>query len=328
MLRLTSKTETLLEEAVNRIAPLVGADHVLIATSTLLADIVGAEGLVEARNVLAEPDRRNTLGCLVWAAAQLAARHEVGEAVSMAVLTADHKIDDPEGLRHTVAQALDIAEATGALVTIGIPPDRAETGYGYVELDREDPVGSGSRVKSFREKPDAEAAQEYLDRGTFLWNSGMFFWTLSAFFEQLRAADHELADVAAEITALIRAGDEAGAIKAFQRLPNRSIDYALMERAPHVAVVPAQFPWDDVGAWDAVARSMPTDEQGNVTEGDTVLVDVNNSVIYNENPDLVVSVVGAEDLIVIATKDAVMVCNKNDAQRVREIVAKLQDHHR
>jgi len=323
LLRLTNPDETLLEEAVNRIEPLVGRENTVIATATHLERPIREAGLLPPTNVVAEPDKRNTLGCLVWAAGVLSARHENPDEVSMAVLTADHKIGLPEAFRRTVDRALGIAEQTGALVTIGIVPDRPETGYGYIEFDHAALVGTGSKVTSFREKPSLEAAKEYLSEGRFLWNSGMFFWTLKSFYDELRDAEPEVERLAQVIANSLRLGKKERAEEAFQELPNRSIDYVLMERAKKVAVVPSEFPWDDVGAWDSLERTMPVDEHANVVQGQVLAVDTVNSILYNENPAQTVTIVGGDNLIVIVTGDAVMICPKSDAQRVKEIVAQV-----
>lgn len=322
LLKLTSTTETLLEEAVRRIEPLIGIDRVIIATTPHLEESIRSARLVAPSNVIAEPDKRNTLGCLAWAAGVLASR-EGGTDVSMAVLTADHKIGNRTTFRQTVSRALSTAEDTGSLVTIGVVPTRPETGYGYIEFDDSAAVGGGWRVKSFREKPDLESAQKFVEAGSFLWNSGMFFWTLDAFYGEIAQADSAMASSARDIASCLSENDTEGAEAAFQRLPSKSIDYALMEKARQVAVVPAEFAWDDVGAWDALERSIGTNSDGNVLQGRTVLIDAADSIVYNENPDQTVAMVGVHDVVVVVTKDAILVCPKGDAQRVKEIVGQL-----
>ncbi len=323
LLRLTNPRQTLLEEAVSRIVTLVGSENVLIATGRLLAEPILRAGLVRSENVLAEPDRRNTLGCLCWVTANLLARGDAD--VTLAVLTADHAIGDPDRFRKDIALALDAAEATGGLVTVGVPPSRPEIGYGYIEVDRAGPVEPGAfAAKSFREKPSSDLAAKFLESGDFLWNSGMFFWTLSSFQRELAAAEPEAAKLARSMADAIRAGRSEEAEKLFSDLPNLSIDYALMERATTVYVVEARFPWDDVGAWDALERTLPGDPRGNVASGDVVLVDCEGTIVYNDSPLSVAGVLGARDMIVVLTQDALLVCPKSEAQRVRELVEQLR----
>lgn len=325
LLRLTNPQQTLLEEAVVRIAPLVGRENVRIATSTTILEPVRASGLLPPECVFAEPCRRNTLGALVWAVATLAASLPDGEDFSMAVLTADHMILQPPLFRQTVASALDVAERHGALVTIGVAPTRPETGYGYIELDAATSMGGGFRVASFREKPALDVAREYIDTGRFLWNSGMFFWLGSSFRRELSEAAPEAAGVLDQIVAALRAGDRARAEAAFETLPSVSIDYALMEKATRVAVVPGRFAWDDVGAWDALERTMPRDDDGNVAIGAVAEVGAHGCVFYNDAPGVTIAAVGVQDLVVVVSKDAVLVVPKDQAQRVKEIMTQLPD---
>jgi mannose-1-phosphate guanylyltransferase len=325
LLKLTHPDETLLEEAVRRIVPLVGHDHVFIATGRNLAAPVRESSIVPAEHVIVEPTKRDTMGALAWVAASLAASHPEGTSLTLAVLTADHKIGDPELFRATVNRALELAESTEGLVTIGIAPTRPETGFGYIEVDRTHDVGDDAfRARSFREKPTPEAAERYLLSGDFLWNSGMFFWRLDAFLRELRAANPEAATIVDGMTVALRAGDAAAAEELFTQLVGKSVDYALMEKAAEVYVVRGGFKWDDVGSWDALIRSMPLDASNNVVQGKVMCLDTAGSVVYNDQDDVMVATLGVHDLIVVVTKDAVLVCGKDQAQRVREIVKAIE----
>jgi mannose-1-phosphate guanylyltransferase len=325
LLKLTHPDQTMLEEAVNRIRPLVG-DDAFVATSAALKDVIVESQTVPATNVFAEPTRRNTLGALVWVAASLIATGI--EDATVAVLTADHKIGEPDTFRATVSAAMDIAESTKGLVTLGITPDRPETGYGYIEVDRSSTVKAGDGREAygsrrFLEKPSQETAEEFIASGNYLWNAGMLFYTISGFTSALREADPEAADILDEIASALKAADHHRAVHAFERLPNISIDFALMERAKTVYVVPSDFPWDDVGAWDSLERSLETDSAGNVFQGRVIALEAGGCVIVNDDEDKVVGVVGINDLIVVATRHAVLVCPKSEAQRVKLIVARL-----
>jgi mannose-1-phosphate guanylyltransferase len=323
LLKLTHPDKSLLQEAVDRIEPLVGNENVFVITAPhLQAPIVG-ESILPSSNVWAEPMKRNTLGALAWVAAQLLAQDE--RDVVLAVLTADHKIADEEAFREAVQLALETAEETGALVTCGITPTRPETGYGYIEVDESEQTSKGAlRSKGFREKPDFETAVKMVEAGRFLWNSGMFFYTLEGFLRELGTAHPEARQIIDEIAVGLKAGDEAAAEQAFAKLPNLSIDYALAEKAQTIYVVQAGFGWDDVGAWDALSRSMGiADDVGNVQLGNVLAVDTKNAVLYNES-NLKLAVVGMEDVIAVATNDAILICPKDKAQRVKEIVEALK----
>lgn len=323
LLRLGSRDQTLLEEAVERIEPLVGRENIFVATGRALAAPVAEAGCVPSSNVLAEPAKRNTLGCLCWVAAnELAAGREDS---AQAILTADHKIGDPSAFRTAVAAALATARETGGLVTLGIRPTRPETGYGYIELDATAPLATGARrVATFREKPDADAAREYVDSGRFLWNSGMFFWTLQGFLGELERTQPEAYATTLGMADRLRAGDVEGAAALFEALPAISIDYAVMERAAQVWVHEAGFAWDDLGAWDSLGRSLGTDADGNTAVGDVLAIDCRNTTLVNDQKGPLLAAVGVEDLAVVTTPDAILVVPNKDAQRVREIVDRLK----
>lgn len=317
-LKLGSPNESLLQEAVRRTCSMFGPDSTFIATGESWADLSRSEcPELDAAHTLVEPAKRNTTGCLVWAVATFIARFDDWSQISMAVLTADHKIRPDDGFQRSVKAALDTAESTGGLVTIGIKPERPETGYGYLELG--EPVESAFRVSSFREKPDLDTAASYLASGHHLWNSGMFFWTLPAFLAELMRVDKPLAELTHELAGLIKAGEMERARVRFETIEPLSIDYALMERAERVYSVTAQFQWDDLGAWDALCRTYSPDENGNVTLGDSRLVDSSNSIVYNESDVQEVCLLGVEGLVVVVTKDKVLVCPADRVQEVRRL---------
>lgn len=313
----------MLDEAAERMAPVVGEDHVFVSTNIAIGDAISSSGAFPADRVFAEPTRRNTLGAICWVCANLMAKG-LGEA-SVAVVTADHIIGEPDLFRKTVTDAFDIAENEQGLVTLGIRPDRPETGYGYIEFDQNAPTGAGFRSKSFREKPGRETAEEFVRSGNFLWNSGMFFFTVPTFLRELEGAEPEARQATNRIAEALKAGDERAAVQAFEALPNLSVDYAVMEKAAQVYVVPAEFPWDDMGAWDALSRAFPSDEMGNVVRGSSVVLDTGDCVVVNEDPSATVGVIGISGIVVVNTKDAVLVCPKDRAQEVRRIVKELAE---
>lgn len=330
LLKLADPDRTLIQQTVDRVAPLVGAENIMVAAAPHLVTPISSCLTEMAQNmILAEPHKRNTGGCMVWLAANLLARGErAADTVSMAVIAADHKISPEEGFRKSMEAALTLAEETGGLVTMGIRPDRPETGYGYIELapgSAREVVGVPTHaVKSFREKPNAELAQEFVDSGGFLWNSGSFFWTLGGFLSELEAAAPDLHAAIYDVAECLRRGDESAANARFAELRNISIDFALMERAKQVYVVEAQFDWDDVGAWDSLARSFHPDPDGNVVMGDATVVDSRGSIVYNDVPGITTTVLGVEGLVVVVTDDAVLVIPKDRAQDVKQIVEALK----
>jgi mannose-1-phosphate guanylyltransferase len=325
LLKLTNPDRTMLEEAIQRLVPVVDAGQVYISTGKAILGAIERAGLVQPDRILAEPEKKNTLGALVWVAACLEAKG-LGEA-TVAIVTADHVIGDAAAFQLTVEHALSLAETTDGLVTIGIRPDRPETGFGYIEASTDVRSLGGRdyyRAASFREKPDFETAQQFVQAGNYYWNSGMFFWKLSAFRRELRHAAPQDAEILDEIVRALRDGQDAAAVESFSKLRPISIDYALMERAADVFVAPSDFPWDDVGAWDAIERTFRQDADGNVLVGESLVLGSTGSIVLNDCPDRPVAVYGARDLVVVSSAQGVLVVPKEHAQKVREIVSELK----
>jgi mannose-1-phosphate guanylyltransferase len=335
LLKLSSATNTLLEEALDRVASVIDPAHIYIATARHLQGVIReANTGVPDENILGEPCKRNTSGCLAFVTAHLLARYGGdGYNLTMAVLTADHVIGEPKRFQKAIQAAMDVAEYKDALVTIGIVPTRAETGYGYIELAEKSQVADGGAAKypfytvaRFREKPSRETADEFLETGRFLWNSGMFFWRIAIFLAELQQTQPSLARAITAMKEAILAGEDHKVESIFESLNDVSIDYALLEKARHVVVTRAEFPWDDIGAWDALDRIRPRDDRGNITIGDPIVVDSHDCIIVNEPgaEELAVSVIGVEDLAIVVSPDAVLVVRKDRAQDVRRAVAELK----
>ena len=339
LLRLTSEEHTMIEETIARIVPLVAPEDIFIITGEVLLPVMRSMKLgIPPENIAAEPLKRNTAPCIALAAAFIAERYAEQQVepadISMAVLAADHFISAPDQFRTTAEAAFQTAETTGGLVTLGIAPTRPETGYGYIETSGEPRAAlEAEPVVSFQEKPSADRAKEFLMSGRFLWNSGMFFWRVDAVIDGLK---QYLPEVGGQIDALRSAmrghthdlpeGAPAGTRDIFAAMPDISIDYGLMERAANVAVVRAVFPWDDVGSWDALPRVFTADDRGNITLGQSVVIDSSNCVIVNRNADqpATVAVVGLDNIVVVATPDGVLVCPASRAQDVKKVVQVLQ----
>jgi mannose-1-phosphate guanylyltransferase len=278
-------------------------------------------------NVVAEPAKRNTAPCLALACSVIEARE--GADALMAVLTADHFIGDVQAFRKDVALALAHAQTSDALVTMGIPPTRPETGYGYIRMTERAKPSTIAKVAEFKEKPAFDVALEYVRSGEYVWNSGMFFWRTHALRDAMMSV---LPDVGKHIEAMTASCREHKSVAlglTFSEMPDISIDYGVMERAENVYTVPASFPWDDVGSWDSLDRMQPNDDRGNVRQGSTLTLDSQNSVVVNAHDgDHVVTTVGVDNLVVVVTNDATMICPKHKAQDVKNIVKALREQGR
>ncbi|NOY82743.1 MAG: mannose-1-phosphate guanylyltransferase [Kiritimatiellaeota bacterium] len=333
LLRLTGSGAPMLVDAVSRLKSIVPSERIFIVTGRhLVAPIRAARSGVPPENVIAEPFKRNTTGCLVYAAGALLSRLGCRPTeLTLGIVAADHLVGDADRFRQTVRAAFAAAEAESVLVIVGVRPTRPETGYGYIEVDKvtdrpQPDCLQVHTVRRFHEKPDRASAEAYLAAGRFFWNSGMFFWRVSTFLAQLEHADPGLSRIANQVIRALAAGDELRGAEVFAALPNKSIDYVLMEKAAAVRMVPALFAWDDVGAWDALGRSVPTDASGNVAIGAPILIGTAGSIVVNDlGPErMAVAVVGMEDVVVVVTGDAVLVVSRDRAQEVRRVVEELR----
>ncbi|HEY2900607.1 MAG TPA: sugar phosphate nucleotidyltransferase [Polyangia bacterium] len=310
--------ESLLEAAARRASAVVGAANVLIVTAAdQETQIRAALPTLAAQNILVEPQPRNTAAAVGLAAA--AAARRAGLDAVLAVLPADPHIGDEAAFATAVRAAA--AEASRTIVTIGITPTYPETGFGYVRVGAR-AAGAGGvavhDVAAFVEKPDRPTAEAYLASGDYLWNSGMFFLTAGRMLEEAR---RHLPALGQMLDAFVVAPDFDAAVRArYATAPAVSIDYGIMEKASGIRVIPAAFGWNDVGSWAALPAMRPADERGNVVVGDAALIDGDGSVVYAEAGAPYVGVVGVRDLVVVATKDAILVIPKDRAQDVKQIV--------
>jgi len=302
--------ETLLEAAIRRGRAVAGSRVVVV---TAEAQAPATRQVVPGVELIAEPLARNTAAALGLAAALLAERDR--QAV-LAVLPADQHIADEPGLTRILETALAAVDRDDVIGTIGITPTRAETGFGYLEVDDATP-GVVTPVRRFVEKPDRATAEAYLARGTYLWNAGMFCVSarrlLAELDVHLPATARAVRDIAAGRTA---AADVYPALAAI------SIDHAVMERAERVVTVPAAVGWDDVGSWAALPALRGVDADGNTITGQAVIVGGSGNIAISDD-GTVIAMVGVSDLVVVKSGDAILVLPKTEAQDVRKIVDAL-----
>jgi mannose-1-phosphate guanylyltransferase/mannose-6-phosphate isomerase len=296
-------------------APIVVAsdDHRFLAADQLL------EAGVEGATIVLEPLARNTAPAIALGALQAIDRD--ADAVLL-VLPADHLIGDTAAFAAAVEKALPLARQ-GWLVTFGIRPDRPETGFGYIRHG--EAVGEGYHVEQFVEKPDLATAQSYLADSGYDWNSGMFLFQASRYLEEL--GTHAPAMLAAVREAYAKASVDLDFVRidrdAFARVPDDSIDYAVMEKTRRAAVIPVSCAWSDIGSWSALWQTSAHDAQGNACEGDTMAINTRNSLLRSHERHLLATV-GVDDLIVVSTPDATLVAHRDAAQDVKKIVEQLK----
>lgn len=318
---------SLLATTVERLLPLVPAERIWVVTVAEVAAAVRRElpGL-PPENVLVEPVGRDTAACVGWMSWRAARLHP---DTRMLVVPSDHVIPDGDAFRCALAVAARVAGERSGLVTLGIRPTRPETAFGYLEFG--ETVGkleglAVHRVVRFVEKPDAERAAAYVAAGRFRWNAGIFAWTAAAMTAAVREHLPVLAEGLDRIERESAGGDEAAAlVRHYPTLPKISVDYGIMEKAANVFGVAVDFPWSDVGSWTGLEEVLPAEPAG-VTIGDVVAVESQRCVLVSDGP--LVAAVGVTDVVVVATRDAVLVVPRSQAQRVKELVAQLENRGR
>ena len=322
-----------LQQAVDRVLPLVPVENIFVITNEVQAPEVRQQlPKLPKHNVVAEPVGRDTCAAVTLGAALVGARSTTGV---MAVLPADHVIPEAKKFQQVLRDSFDLASRGQAIITIGIKPNEPATGYGYIHVGAPLPPPQGAKAykttffkaERFVEKPNVEKALEYVSSGHYRWNAGMFIWSFVTVTEGLQKHQPEMyaacqrwfavADQPAKLAKVLT--------KEYPAIKKVSIDYALMEHAHNVVVADGAFAWDDLGSWTALARHIKPDAEGNCAMAEFIHVDAARNIIFdgrtrNRTP---IAVVGLHDCILVQTDDAVMLAHKNQSQKVKELVKKL-----
>ena len=320
---------SLLQQTVDRLLELTDHEHMMIICGpTHAAEIIRQLPELPTGNVIMEPFPSGTLPALALAAALI--ERQDPDAI-MGSFAADHDVADREAFTAALRTAI-VTARQGSMVTVGITPTRPETGYGYIERTDEHVLvtdsGTAFRAARFVEKPNLETATEYIESGTFLWNAAMFVWSVASFQRELLRLQPE---VHAGIQTILRAWDsgerERVVAGTWAKMPDVTIDNGIMEHAELVAVVPAEMGWSDVGDWNGLGELIERDALGNSVRGDLLQIDTTNSVIWSETARMV-AMVGLDSIIVVDTKDALLVVDRSKSQEVRKVVDQLKKNMR
>jgi mannose-1-phosphate guanylyltransferase len=317
---------TMIQNTIRRLGDFVEQKNVFVVTNKMQKDAVMQQlPNVPSANILVEPVGRNTAPCIGLAAMFVQRLDPEGV---MVVLPADHIIQDEREFVRVLDLGARVANESGSLVTIGIQPNRPETGYGYIQV-RDDSSGAAFiedgvfKVKTFAEKPNPQMAQQFLDSGDFLWNSGMFMWRVDVILSEIQRSMPDLHEQLKMLApSLGTPMFEQSLERAYGMVRSISIDYGVMEKAKSVYVIRGNFGWNDVGSWDEVCRMAPKDDRGNSTNGKVISVNTHNTYVHA--PGKLVATVGVDDLIIIQTDDALLVCKKDASQDVKEVVDYLR----
>jgi mannose-1-phosphate guanylyltransferase len=340
LLKLLSE-RSLLQEAVDRVLPLVPVKNIFVITNAAQAAAVRKQlPKLPRENVVAEPCGRDTCAAVTLGAALVGARSTTGV---MAVLPADHVIPETRKFQQVLQDGFDLAARGQVIVTIGIQPTEPHTGYGYIRVGDVLPPPHGAkpykttfhRAEKFVEKPDFKTALDYVNSGGYRWNAGMFLWSFVTITLGLERHQPEMAAACQRWFKV--AGVPAKLARAlaadYPTLKRISIDYALMEHAENVVVADGAFAWDDLGSWTALGRHLKADPEGNCVVADVVHLDAARNIIYDARVKhrAPIGLVGLRDAILVLTDDATLVAHKAEAQKVKELVAKLaasEEHRR
>jgi mannose-1-phosphate guanylyltransferase len=322
-----------LQQTVDRVLPLVSLKNIFVITNAAqMKEVERQLPRLPRGNIVAEPVGRDTCAAVALGAALVGARSTTGV---MAVLPADHVIEEEKRFQQVLRDCYDLAGQGQAIVTIGIQPSEPATAYGYIRVGDPLPPPQGAkryrttfhRAERFVEKPDLERAVEYVSSGKFRWNAGMFLWGFVTITEALQKHQPEMYDACRRWFDVANRPARLARVlsREYPGLRKTSIDYALMERAQNVVVADADFGWDDLGSWNALARHLKPDAEGNVALGELVHVDAARNIVVDTRTKqrTPIALVGQRDTIVVLADDATLVVHKSQSQKLKELVKKL-----
>ena len=319
---------TMIQDTVNRLTDIVRKENIFIVTNKIQRDeILNQLKDIPAENIIEEPFGRNTAACV--GLASIIISHKVKDAVVI-VLPADHIISNKELFGKTILNAVDFAFNSKGLVTIGIKPTRPETGYGYIQINETEISENISKVLTFAEKPNYATALRFLESGDFFWNSGMFIWRVDIILEEIKSFMPDLYEGLEKIRNEINSPKYNETLtNVYGMLRSVSIDYGIMEKSNKVFLTKGEFSWSDVGSWEEVYQLSPKNDDGNAINGNVFLDGTSDSYIYS--PEKFTAAIGIENLIVINTKDALLICRRDNSQDVKKVVDflkinKLNEH--
>lgn len=338
--------KSLLQQTFLRIKNIIPTENIIIVASSEYEFLVKEQlPNLPNNNIILEPVGRNTAPCIGLAAKYIYQRNKDS---TMVILPSDHLIKDEKEFLETIQKSINIANTTNSLVTIGITPDRPETGYGYIQIDsakhcvlsdqcsvtsEKEEIASSHKVpcydidvykvKRFVEKPDLETAKEYLISGNYFWNSGMFIWKTSVILDMIKKHLPELDNGLNIIANNIGKATEKETIeKEFPLLPSISIDYGVMEKENNIRVIPGDFGWDDLGSWRALGDILPVVRSNNRVQGRFVQLDSKDCIVYAE--DKLIATMGVENLVIVQTEDAILICHKDKIQNIKKLINEIQ----
>ncbi len=316
--------KTLLQSTYDRFLTFIPNENIYIVTSEEYVEIVKQQlPLLPVANIVGEPQRKNTAPCVALIAYKI---QQLNPNANLIVAPSDHLIDDQQAFEETCKRALAYTAGNNAFVTLGIQPSYANTGYGYIQIENEAVAEKVYPVKRFTEKPNLETATVFFKSGAYLWNAGIFIWKAS---DIIQAFKSHATDIAAMFEAqslhFNTPAEKQAVFSIYQNCPSVSVDYAIMEKATNVFLIPASFKWSDLGTWNSAWENFDKDSAQNAIAGDnTLMVDTTGCIVHSTDKKLLL-VGGVDDLIVVNTPDALLICKKENEQQIKEYLAKVKE---
>ncbi len=320
-LSIEPNNKTMLENTVDRIAPLINTENIFIVTNQIYKNLVKQQlPDIPEENIICEPEGRNTAPCIALAAVIIEAKY--GNSI-MITLASDHIIKDNNSFIETIKTGIKKAEQGENLITLGIAPKYAETGYGYIKYDKNSIHDGCYTVERFVEKPNREKAESYIKDGCYLWNSGMFIWQTSTILSKFKQLMTDVYEKAVIIGKAYRHKDYEDILnKKFVEMESQSIDYGIMEKTSPIFTIVSDFGWDDAGSWLSIDRIMKKDADNNILNENSVDVNSKNITILSENK--LIATAGLENIVVVDTEDVILICSKDNTQDVKEILQQIK----
>jgi mannose-1-phosphate guanylyltransferase len=315
--------KTLLQATYHRYINFIPPENIYIVTSQEYAAIVKQQlPQLPEQNIVAEPERKNTAACVAYIALKL---KKLNPDANIIVSPSDHLIEDEKNFEATCKLALDYTAQHAALITLGIKPTSANTGYGYINYDKKPIAKDIYPVVRFTEKPDQNTALTFFNSGNYLWNAGIFVWKACDIIDAFRRYMPKMLDVFICGLIDINTPQEKDAVKhIYKYCESLSIDYAIMEKADNVLVIPSDFKWSDLGTWNSAWENFEKDSLQNAVAGNnTMMIDTSGCIVHSNDKKLVL-VGGVEDLIIVNTPDALLICKKENEQQIKEYLVKVK----
>lgn len=315
--------KTLIQWTFERYASFIPKENIFVVTSEEYSDIVATQlPEMPVENILAEPSKKNTAPCVAYIAFKLMQKNP---AASLVVAPSDHMILDGETFTKIAQTALNFVDNNESFITLGIKPTYANTGYGYIQYDTTAVEGDIFKVKTFTEKPSLEIAKTFIESGDFLWNAGIFVWKAKDVVDEFAAQQPEMFELFdAEKNNFNTPSEKEAINRIYPQCTSVSIDYAIMEKAKSVCVIPSSFGWSDLGTWNSAYDNLEKDYLGNAVASDsTIVIDATKCMVSAPKGKVVV-LQGLDDFIIVDTKDALLICKKDKEQDIKQYVAEVK----